>query len=496
MEVSNDRISWFAKLYNTINLFFLRSLGKFWVFQYLGPIYPGIVSHFNNDISESFYKETILNGESTSSFFDKIGLRSFASRNGGLCTFKLGNRLALYQVTNVPLVKDSYLSPSTGPNQKLFGNFMGTYQCDDPIRKKKRQILVKKLSNVEYILKLKPFIQKYANEFLKNSLNRELSLESFAMEIVSYVDSYLPGILDVTNRPLTSFLCSHEYGKVMRDFFELASDVISKLDVKAFQLAQSIAPVIRNLIKDNFKSIKAADETNIIKQYFCLENISFNEKNLDSLSDDFLKELGTIIVALYDTTSLSLYWLMCYIEDNHVIKQKIIQEANNEFDINKISFIELAIIEGIRLAGNNPTALWREVKIPTEIAFRDTKIHLRKGMMLWLDRRAANQDENIFPQAKTFNPNNIKSIFEKEKESIFSILNHNRYEINSFSMVNTLNNPRKCPGRYFSIFVQSCLIREIYGHYQVNSKDIDIKLRKHCSMPRPDNQAKVIFHAK
>jgi hypothetical protein len=496
MEKCKKKISFPAEIYNLINSFFLKKLKKYWLFQYIGPIYPGIVAHFNKNLSKNFKIETIEKGEAASIFFDKIGLKDFASKNGGICTFKLGKKLALYQTTNLPLIKDTCLSPSTGPNKKLFGNFMGTYASDNLIRQKKRGIIIKKLSNIEYLKKIKPYAKKYAAIFLENSLDKELSLESFTMDIVSYVDSYLPGILDVTNKPLTGYLQSSEDGKVMRDFFELASDVISKLDYSALSLADSIGPVIKKLIKDNYETIKNADESNIIRQFFSLENISFDRHIIDSLPSSFLKELGTIIIALYDTTSLSLYWLICFIENNPAVKQRVRAETRNEFDFDTLSYIELVIIESIRLAGNNPTALWREVKIPTDVYLRNNKIHLREGMMLWLDRRASNQDNNIFPKAENFDTDNITSILKKENESIFSLLSHNRYEINSFSMVNTFNNPRKCPGRYFSILIQSCLLREIYSNYKVISKNTDVKLRKHCSMPRPDNAAKIIIHKK
>ena len=64
-------------------------------------------------------------------------------------------------------------------------------------------------------------------------------------------------------------------------------------------------------------------------------------------------------------------------------------------------------------------------------------------------------------------------------------------------MVNTFGNPRKCPGRFFSVMVQSTLIREIYGSYYIHAEDTFVdRLRKHSVNPKPDNHARIMLTRK
>jgi len=457
------------------------------------PVFPGAVAHFKYDIAKEFHDFTLKEGEAASTYFEKSGIRNLALNNDGICTFSMDGKPVVYQVTNVPLVDDLCLSPSVGAHQDLFGEFMGTYPSDSLIRKKKRKPLLKKLANANSLKKMKPFIQKYARDYLTTQEDTEHNLEDFSLRLVTYVDSFLPGIIDVRNKPLTSYLASSEYREIMRDFFKFAADAISNLDKNALNLVQSIVPFVRNLIYENFESISKSPDSNIIKQYLALEGHILSKDAVLKLPDCLLKQLGTIIVSLYETTSLSLYWLICFIENNPKIKEKIIYESRaGEFSLKKISYIEFVVLEAIRLGGSNPTVFWRETIVPTDIYIKNTKIHVEKGTLFCLDRRNANQDKNIFACPHFFEPDNIQSLLKGRDKTLFSLLSHDRYEVNSFSMVNTFDNPRKCPGRFFSIFEQSCLIREIYSRYEVNTRGVSVdKLRKYCSMARPDNAAKI-----
>jgi cytochrome P450 len=105
--------------------------------------------------------------------------------------------------------------------------------------------------------------------------------------------------------------------------------------------------------------------------------------------------------------------------------------------------------------------------------------------MLWLDRYQGNRDPEVFPSPEVFDPRNVDAIVRSERENVSSILSRNRYEINSFSMVNTDGNPRKCPGRLFSVRMQAIILSELYRDYAVSTEGIDLALKSHSSMPRP-----------
>ena len=116
-------------------------------------------------------------------------------------------------------------------------------------------------------------------------------------------------------------------------------------------------------------------------------------------------------------------------------------------------------------------------------------------MQLYLDRHAANRDPEVFPYPESFDIRNIEKIVKNENEDIFSLLSHNRYEINAFSVVNSKKNPRKCPARSFSIFLQSKIIQTIYGDYTISTTDTCTEYREGCVLARPDNNASIQFSA-
>lgn len=461
------------------------------------PARPETVPHFSNNLQDSFDHITYQKGEDVSAFFDQTGITAFAARHEGICTFYIGEQLCLYQGNNVPLFDDLSLCPSTLPIKKIYGNFMGTYPYNDEIRKQKKLPVLQVLGTVKSLRYLQPFAQNYVREFLEKTLDKKLNLENFCTRMLTYIDSHLPGVLDLKQKPLTVYFDSDKYHVIIKDFLQIAHDALSKINEDSLAFAGQITDLVSTIIQENVQSIIDAPERNIFKQYFKIFNIDFNKNSAASLPEDLLKEFAVIIMTIFETTSLSLYWLICYIEENPEIKQRIIAEASQAFSFKESSYIERIIMENLRLAGANPTALSRQVIQDTTIKYHGVDVLVRKGTMLWLDRRKANQDSTVFPCPHQFSENNITAILKSDQESFFSLLGNKRYEINSFSMVNTFGNPRKCPGRFFSVMVQSTIIREIYGSYHIHAEDTCVdSLRKYSVNPKPDNHAKITLTRK
>lgn len=488
------RQTFIGKWLISINYLGMKYLGRYWLFQFFGAIYPHVIAHFpaKRMIDRLWYGHqrtfkflTTRLGKSASDYFLESGMHDFASKNSGICTFWMGSAPAVYQNTNVPLISDEYLAPSTAQNRRLFGEFMGTLSHGDKTRTKKRAIVESTLGNSTFVFSLEESIRKNLTTLLTRFENRESSLEDFCRDLIADLDSNAPGILDFTEKPLSCYLNSSEYRDTVINFFDIASDVISKLDPKATKLFDNISHFIRRVLLDNLKSIKNAPSTNIIKRYFILWGKELNKESIESLQDHYLKELGTIIVAIYDTTSLSLMWAISYIEDNSQLKKALIEDANTPIGKKKISLIDLVVFEAIRMGGSNPTALWRKVIKPFDLNIGNSKVHVRIGTMMWLDRRAANNDPKLFPEPSQFDPHNIENIFNSTEENLSSLMSRNRYEINSFSMVNTYNNPRKCPGRLFSVYIQSLILRFLYKNYLVSLRNNNVSLRKFSAMPKP-----------
>jgi hypothetical protein len=490
----------FINLYSRLNFIGMCFFGKYWFFQYLGKIYPGVLAHFprKNLFSRLWRKHndfeytTIVQGNSASTYFESIGLQEFSEKNGGICSFWMGLTPAIYQSKNIPLAQDEWLEPSTTQNAELFGEFMGTLPHGMKERKIKQAAIESTLGHPLFMDRIKEDLKETSLDLLKLKNDESNSLDDFCREIVADIDSLIPGILDFKNKSLSYYISSNEYKDITSNFFDIASDVISKLNKNSIKKFGNISPFVKQVLLDNFQSIKNSPNTNIIKRYFNIWKIPLSIKGIQSLTDSHLKELGTIIVAIYDTTSLSLMWAISYIERDEKIKKNVIKCAQ-EIDTNskQFSYIDLVTLEAIRLAGSNPTALWRKVITPFILKLDGKKIFVRKGTMLWLDRRKANQDKDIFPNSEIFDPENIKSIISSDCENLSSIMSRKRYEINSFSMVNTFKNPRKCPGRLFSVIVQSVILKELYSRFDVELTGNDINLKLHSAMPKPALPGKI-----
>ncbi|MEU7190172.1 cytochrome P450 [Streptomyces sp. NPDC045369] len=471
-----------------------------------GAAFPGLVAHHDGPSlrhghAPAFHEATVVRGEPASHYFRASGISACAEENGGLCTFWMGPRLAVYQITNEPLVGDDLLAPSTDANRELFGDFMGSLPHDHPDRPGKRAVVERSLGNAKFVESLEPAVRRFTADHLGRAAGRPLPLDDFTLSLTAYVDSMLPGVLDLTQRPLPEYLHSAEYGRVVRGFFDLASDVISNDNPAAMREFDIIVPFVRDLLADNFDALADAPDSNLIRRHFSLWGLPFTRRSVAALDAARVKELGTVIVATYDTTALSLMWAIGYVEATPQVKDAVVAEARSGAGAAAgtgcpyaappshagaaLSVTDLAVLEAVRLGGSNPSALWRRTTGPFTLRHRGVRVTVPPDTMMWLDRRQANRDPAVFPEPRRFAPANIKAIVRSDRETVSSLLSRGRYEINSFSMVNADRNPRKCPGRLFSVRMQSVVLAELYGRYAVATQGVDLRLKHHASMPRP-----------
>ncbi|MEU7202968.1 cytochrome P450 [Streptomyces sp. NPDC045470] len=471
-----------------------------------GAAFPGLVAHHDGPSlrhghAPAFHEATVVRGEPASHYFRASGISACAEENGGLCTFWMGPRLAVYQITNEPLVGDDLLAPSTDANRELFGDFMGSLPHDHPDRPGKRAVVERSLGNAKFVESLEPAVRRFTADHLGRAASRPLPLDDFTLSLTAYVDSMLPGVLDLTQRPLPEYLHSAEYGRVVRGFFDLASDVISNDNPAAMREFDIIVPFVRDLLADNFDALADAPDSNLIRRHFSLWGLPFTRRSVAALDAARVKELGTVIVATYDTTALSLMWAIGYVEATPQVKDAVVAEARSGAGAAAgtgcpyaappshagaaLSVTDLAVLEAVRLGGSNPSALWRRTTGPFTLRHRGVRVTVPPDTMMWLDRRQANRDPAVFPEPRRFAPANIKAIVRSDRETVSSLLSRGRYEINSFSMVNADRNPRKCPGRLFSVRMQSVVLAELYGRYAVATQGVDLRLKHHASMPRP-----------
>ncbi|MDC9607176.1 cytochrome P450 [Xenorhabdus griffiniae] len=459
--------------------------------------FPGKIVHHIGPCSKtghgsSFNDFTITKGNDASSYFKWSGIYELANNNGGICTFWMNDNLALYQSTNTPLVDECNLEPSINTNAELFGDFIGTLLCNDAERNRKRSVIERVFGNERFIKNLQDDIKKHFHLYVERNLDKQIPLDEFALNLISYTNSHLCGVLDLKTKPLSDYISSEKYGYIAKDFFEIASEVISKVNHSSIHDADLIVDMTREILKDNFYSINLAPRTNIIKSHFSVLGYDFTIENIMKLTTSELKGLGTIIIASYDTTSLSFTWLLLYLNNNFGCIQKIKKSIEKNEDVLELSL--LYVLEAIRLGGSNPTALWRRVKNSFSLKFGRYEIIIPKGTMIWLDRRQANRDSDIYPEPNKFNILNIKKVLTNDNP--LSILDRRRSEINSFNMINTKEMIRKCPGRLFSVIEQAILLSELYKSYDVILDGGNLNLAKKYSMPRPKNSGSIIIRNK
>lgn len=135
---------------------------------------------------------------------------------------------------------------------------MGSLPNTHPGRPAKRGAVEHTLGNTKFIDGLVPSLREHAARHLESAAGRELALDEFALSLVAHVDSFIPGVLDLTQRPLGSYLASTEYGPLLRGFFDIASDAISKVNPNAMKEFDLIVPFVRDLLRDNANALAAA----------------------------------------------------------------------------------------------------------------------------------------------------------------------------------------------------------------------------------------------
>ncbi|WP_372424369.1 cytochrome P450 [Salinarimonas chemoclinalis] len=462
------------------------------------PPFPGVIAHHRpvdatGDHGAAFRRATHERGEDASSYFEAAGVTAFARANGGLCTFDFDGRLALYQATNVPLVSDEDLGPSIEANAGLFGAFMGALPAGDPRRPSKRAAVERSLGSARFVHALEASLAAAIRARLRRSVGREVPVDAFALDLVAHVESVVPGVLDMRRRPLSEFLVCPEFGAVARDFFEIASAALSNVDPRAIADADHIVAFTRRCLRDNFETIAAAPDTNLVRAQLAAIGIPFTRESIERLEPDVCKEIGTVIVAAYDTTALGLTWTLAYLAGAPAVAQEL---HRREIAGDPRPLAERVVLEALRLGGSNPTALWRRVARPTRIVVSGGEATVPEGAMLWLDRRAANRDPTLLAAPDTFDTAHIDAFARTATEPFTALISRGRYEINSFSMVNTVRNPRKCPGRVFSVAVQALVLREMFGSYRVTLSGADTRLAGRSAMPRPRSAGTLLLSAR
>lgn len=457
------------------------------------PPFAGLA--FDPEDQTSIFDRIVnIEGASASEFFSQSGIAALAERNGGLCAFRLGDDIALYQSDNRPLVEDVALSPSLAPNAAMFGAFMGTMRADDPLRRRKRVALEAVVGSPRFFDAADAGIRVQVAAIFAAEQGKQQCLSEFALKLVAHVVSTIPGLLDFHAVTLRMVLESSIYREAARGFFESASKVISAgNDVEHSRLSELNA-MMRYLLAANLELLDKAPPTNLVRQFFDITGIPLSREGIEELDFDHTAELATIVMATFDTTALTLVWLLVLAQTEQAVLTLIEACAREPNDAaSRVEQLEFFVLEAIRLGGSNPTALWRRTVADVTFDHGGRTITVSAGTMIWLDRWRANRDSIAFPAPERFDLANIMSLRRKGARTALSMVSRGRYEINSFSMINTLRNQRKCPGRLFTIRLLAILVDEMLRGYDVRLNGGDAAFRRHSAMPQPRDAGTILL---
>jgi len=438
--------------------------------------------NFLKDYGDYFNFISNNEGLSPSEFFKLSGIYDFSETNGGICFFKMNGELCLYQSRNISLFKDEDLSPTAEPVKHLFGDFMGVSAVSEKERSAKRRIIESIAGSRVFLNKKNGEFQELAKRAVSLYKGHSLTTHDFSILIVSYIVSRVPGFLDFNQLPIDEVIFSGLYGDLPINYLERSSKVVSHHTCQDFETEVDF--FVKELMIKNCDSILSSPSTNIIKKHFQQWQIPFCQTSIANLETSKIRELGISIFAMYDTSANSLTWLILYLHKSQRL-QELLKEKNGYCDYDHYEILISTVIEAIRLGGANPTALWRKTLRDISILHLGEKIEIPRDTYVWLDRYHANRDSNIFSNPNFFDIENILSLI-KEKRSPMSLMSRSRYEINSFTAVNTEKNPRKCPGRLFSIMIQAFILDEVLS-LGYNVIGYDLSLKKISSMPIPEN---------
>lgn len=423
-------------------------------------------------------------GLSASEYFVRSGISQLATNNGGICAFRLAGRAALYQNTNLPLVDEHCLEPSLAPNAAMFGRFMGTLEVGDPERERKRAAIETELGTLRFFDSREGEIRRILiHESAKLAQERH-DTKQLAFHLTATLVSRIPGLLDFHSLSVAELMQEAQYRGAVGVFFETASQVISAGRSSNDDPKGNMVAFVQALLRGNIDDLNAAEKCNLVVDFFSARPLT--EAHIANLDVDGGAELATIIIATYDTTALSLLWLLTFICEDEQSYLDMCEIARSSVAANKrLAELDLYVLEAIRLGGSNPTALWRRSSRDFELHNNGRVVHVPKGTQVWLDRRNANCSSSIFPHPERFSVSNIRCLSNRQNESVASLISRGRYEINSFSMINTRRNPRKCPGRLFSIRLISIIMDELLRLFEVRTSGACSSLKEFSVMPQP-----------
>ena len=120
------------------------------------------------------------------------------------------------------------------------------------------------------------------------------------------------------------------------------------------------------------------------------------------------------------------------------------------------------------------------MKVPHSVDYNGTKVHLCKGMLLFIDLVECNRSSDHFPNPNEFDIDNINSDLLNGK-GLMGFLN----DLNSIRSFGGGHYPKassRCPGRFFMVSIGVLAIANLYAMDKVVSENISVKFENESTL--------------
>ncbi len=201
-----------SRAYHAVNNTGLRVFGRGWLNQYFGPIYPGIVAHNSNRSFKGLFfgfgldfSNSVKLGKGENAFFEESGLRDLALISGGMCTFWMGATPAIYVAsTKIKILNEGYLEPNS---LRMFDYVGQSATSSLPVGRlhSRNQGIFLEFGKKTFIDRSLKTITERSEQFLDARVEQALDLFDFFNAYVLDVTSHIPGLMDLTKKPLNDY---------------------------------------------------------------------------------------------------------------------------------------------------------------------------------------------------------------------------------------------------------------------------------------------------
>lgn len=498
-----------ADLLVTANNRVLETLGPLWPGQYLGAPWPTQIPHRRASgpsapvlgFGRRYYEDVIQDRTAFLDFVERQGIVELAEQNGGICSFRLGGSPALYisdneHKNNFIRAGQAILSPFQD-RPILASRALITKPTADPEYHRDRVAIEKNLGAAAFRERGMAGLAASAGDSLARLEARgEMSLFDFALHLILDVESRIPGILDMHATSLAELVFRSEASlAAYKDSLVAIVDYLHEGKLypkhKSERFQAHLVELFDDCVRQNFEHIRDAPDSNVIQQWFRKHlrrpfptRIEAFDELLAAAPEarvNLAMDMGIVFfVGMFANTVNSLIWTLWELHRHPQVEARVRAEAEaadaealseRRSALRALQYTQDAILENVRL---HPPVVISGGKVTRGYAVEldGRRTWVPKGTVLFADLARCNQDPRAFPDPYRFNPENI-AVARRERNTMQFLYTDEEYASfggGSRMHPNAHDTPgasRKCPGRIYTVMIQSAILSALYGDYEL-----------------------------